>query len=191
MQAYDNNISNNLIYNCHKAGILVNLMDEQTLRESLKNRSIPFTIRGYSNPFDTVTGNTIVNIENRNSSLTLANHRGTYLETGLIDSNLYVSPNEKFHIRKISVSEKQKKVVWNTLEGWQEETGKDKNSTFFSPKVNGKKYPMSDIFINENDSNQMFKLDPKYEYIDLEGTILSDDIILEARKAKVVFYKLK
>ncbi len=191
--AYDNNILNNLVYGCQKTGIIINVINKHDLTNYLEGKDkLPFKLRGnVKAPYDTVTGNTIVCLKNLGSTLTVANHRGTELRPGLIDSNLYVSPNEKFHIQKITVSDIRKKVHWKTLEGWQKESGKDKNSVFFSPQKNGKEYPTPDIFINEGKEKQTFSLNPKFEYIDLEGNVIKDNITLEAGNAKVVFYKLK
>lgn len=67
--------------------------------------------------------------------------------------------------------------------------GLDKNSVFFVPEKDGVKYPFSSIFINESDNSETYELDPKYEYIDLNGDELLKDITLDARQAKVVFYR--
>jgi len=136
-----------------------------------------------------VTGNRIIIMKNLGKTIVIGNHRGTKLASGIIDNNIYVAPNEKFHIRTIRVDKDKKSEIWLTLQGWQQEMGLDMNSTFFEPEKDGVKYQFSDIFINENDYSKTLKLDPEYTYIDLQGNPLSKEITLDARQAKVVFYR--
>jgi hypothetical protein len=108
-----------------------------------------------------------------------------------MDKNTYVSLDEKFHIGRIRVDEDRKTVETFTLEGWQAEMGVDKNASFYVPEKDGKKYPYSDIFINEGNETKTFKLDPKYDYIGLDGKPIVNEPSVEAKEALVVFYKGK
>ncbi len=163
---------NNLVYGS-ESGLTINVLDDTCFA----NHS--------------ATGNKYIILENRGKTFVLANHRGTKINTGEIDRNLYVAPKEKFYIRLITVDKERKDESWLTLKGWQKEMNVDKNSEFFVPEKDGKTYPFSDIFINEGDIEKKFPLETKYNYIDLEGNVVKDEIKLKARQAKVVFYRVK
>jgi hypothetical protein len=124
-------------------------------------------------------------------TLNIANHMGTEINPGILDSNIYISPNEKFHIKKMVVKTDEKLTKDLTLKGWQKLSGQDKNSQLWVPGKGGQKYPFSDILINETDQDKTCQLDSKRQYISLNGNIIKDDIKLEAREAKVVFYRYK
>jgi parallel beta-helix repeat protein len=163
-------IKNNLVYGCEN-GIKI-IQKDWTV-------DVPHT----------VIGNTIICKKNLGTTLSLENHRGTKTNAGTIDKNTYVSLDEKFHIGRIRVDEDRKTVETFTLEGWQAEMGVDKNASFYVPEKDGKMYPYSDILVNETEGSKTFPLDPKYEYVDLDGNIVSKEITLSAKQAKVVFYK--
>lgn len=124
-------------------------------------------------------------------TLNIANHMGAEINPGILDSNIYISPNEKFHIKKMVVKTDEKLTKDLTLKGWQKLSGQDKNSQLWVPGKGGQKYPFSDILINETDQDKTCQLDSKRQYISLNGNIIKDDIKLEAREAKVVFYRYK
>jgi len=168
----ENVFKNNLIYGC-ESGLILNY--------SNKTANEPHTI----------INNRIVCLKNRGATLEKANHRG--VKTGEVHStkNIYVSPNEKFHIKKIIVDNERKTEYMYTLKGWQDESGVDQNSTHFVPERDGEKYPNSDIYINQESDTKRFSLNPKYEYIDLKGNALNGEINLDALDAMVVFYKAK
>jgi hypothetical protein len=189
----DVTVSNNIVTNV-KGGMMTNWATTRSVfKDNLvygANTGLTMTVldeKCFSN--HSATGNQFIITENLGSTLVIGNHRGTELNSGVIDNNFYVAPNEKFHIRTIRVDNDAKSVIWLTLQGWQKKMGLDKNSVFFVPENDGVKYPFSSIFINESDNSETYELDPKYEYIDLNGDELLKDITLDARQAKVVFYR--
>ncbi len=161
---------NNLVYGCDN-GIILNLTNK-TLDEP-----------------NSAVGNTIVCLQNKGATIVLANHRGVKIAAETVDDNIHVSPNEKFHIKKIIVDKERKTVYWYTLNGWQEEMGFGEKSTLFVPEKEDTAYPFSDIFVNETDEAKTYSLDPGYDYIDLQGNAVNNAVTLEPRQAKVVFYK--
>lgn len=165
-------VQNNLVYGC-ESGIKI-IQKDHTI-------DYPHSARG----------NTIVCLKNLGTTLSLENHRGIKTSVGEFDNNTYVSPNEKFHIKKIIVDKEKKSVDWYTLKGWQQEMKIAENSKFFSPEKEGDKYPFPDIYVNETNEDKTFKLDPNYAYIDLDGNIIENEIKLEPRDARVVFYRVK
>jgi hypothetical protein len=138
-----------------------------------------------------VVHNVFFNTYNRKSTLTVGARRGTRIEPGRIDSNYYISPNEKFHIRKGMLEQIRKTTLDLTLEGWQEESGQDLNSVFVTTEKDGKQFPKSKIFINETGKPQSFKLNPDFEYIDIYGNYIHKDVELQPRKCKIVLYRAK
>lgn len=138
-----------------------------------------------------ITRNQFILTGNMLHTTGLANHRGTMLEPGVIDSNLYSAPREKYHIKTMVVEEHQKLTRELTLAGWTNLYGHDKNSTLFVPEINGKKYQLSILHFNENDKEKEIVLDNKYEYINLEGEIIRANPILKPFEGIVLFYTLK
>jgi hypothetical protein len=138
-----------------------------------------------------VQNNFFVNVQNMKHTLNIANHIGADIDPGTFSNNTYISPNEKFHIKKMVVTANEKLTREVTLEGWQKLSGQDKNSQLWVPEKDGQEYPFSEIFINEEDTSKAFKLNPEFEYINLEGKQLSNEIIIEARDAMVVFYRVR
>lgn len=190
-------IENNIVINCG-AGILLNDKTRDcTVRNNVLygNQSTSLTIV-QAVKFDSlkhwITNNTFFNTKNRKSTLTLVNNRDTYIEPGYIDSNVYVSPNEMFHVKRIIVNpRKWKNTREYTLEGWQTEFGMDKNSRYLLPEKDGKQFPKSDIFINESDKPKTIQLSPDFEYIDIQGNYIRSDIVLDALQCKIVLYRAK
>jgi len=165
-------IKNNLLYGC-----------ESGVKIIQKNSTV-------DDPHSAI-GNTIICLINQGTTLSLENHRGIKTSTGTVDNNTYISPNEKFHIKKIIVDNERKTEYMYTLKGWQDELGVDKNANHFVTEKDGDRYPYSDIFVNEEDEIKTFTLDPEFEYMDLEGNALHNKVKIAAKDAVVVFYKAK
>ncbi len=190
-------IENNVVINCG-SGILLNdkTRDCKVINNvSYGNHNEALTIV-QSDKFDSlnhrITNNVFFNTQNRKSTLSLVNNRGTYIEPGYIDSNVYASPNEMFHVKRIIVKRKEwKNTREYTLDGWKEEFGQDKHSMYWSTEKDGKEFPKSKIFINESDQPQTIELNPDFEYVDINGDYISENIELQARGAKIVMYRVR
>jgi hypothetical protein len=189
-------IENNLVFNTGN-GITLN---SGTFRVVARNntcydtRTKSFGISqdtDMGNLHHNITNNVFFNKRNMKSTFSLENHQDTYLNPGYIDSNIYISPNEKFHLRKITVDNKWKNTREHTLEGWQETTGQDKNSVLMVPEKDGKTYPVSKLFVNESDEEKTYSLDPSYVYMDIYKEQVSGEITLPPRGHKILFYSLK
>ena len=189
-------IENNLVYNTNN-GIMLNT---GTFRVIARNntcydtRTKSFNISQDSdmgNLHHRVTNNVFFNKTNMKSTFSLENHQDTYLNPGYIDSNIYVSPIEKFHLKKITVDKEWKNTREFTLEGWRENTGQDKNSVFLIPEKDGKAYPVSKLFVNESDEEKTYPLDPSYIYMDIHEEHVTGEITLPPRGYKILFYSLK
>lgn len=190
-------IENNLVINCG-GGILLNdkTKDCKVRNNVLYGNNEASLSIVQSNQLDSlnhrITHNIFFNTHNRKSTLSLVNNRDTFIEPGYIDSNIYISPSEVFHIKRIIVDKnKWKNTREYTLEGWRSEFGHDSSSEFMAPEKEGKKYPGNDIFINESDKPKVIQLNPDLEYIDIHGNVLHEDIKLKAREYKIVFYQAK
>ncbi len=136
-----------------------------------------------------ITDNIFFNTENLGHTIAISSHKGKMANPGIIDHNLYVSPNEKYHIQTIEVVNDKKSTDEFTLKTWQEEMQQDKNSKLFVPVINGKEYPVSEIYINETDKSKSFKLNPALQYVDLEGNTYKNEVQIDARQAKILFYR--
>ena len=138
-----------------------------------------------------VIGNVFFNTYNRQSTLSLSCHRGVRIEPGRIDSNYYLSPKERFHVKRITVDKNWKTTREYTLEGWQEMSGQDQNSVFVEPQKDGVEYVKSKIFINEGDVDKTIELDPEMIYMDIDKNDITDKIVLPPRTCKILMYTKK
>ncbi len=199
LDARSNNftIENNVVINCG-GGILLN---DKTRDCKVQNNTLYANGQNalnivQSNQFDSlnhwVTNNILFNTTNRKSSLSLTNNRGTYISPGYIDSNIYASPNEVFHIKRIIVNDKKwKNTREYTLDGWKAEFDFGQNSMYWSKRNEGKEYPKSQIFINESNKPKKVKLNPGFEYLDMNGQIINNDFTLQPRGSKILMYRIK
>jgi parallel beta-helix repeat protein len=188
-------IENNIVVNCGGGILLNDKTRDCTVKNNVlyDNSNSALTIV-QSNQFNSldhkITNNTFFNTHNRKSNVSLVNNRGTRIEPGYIDSNTYVSPNEMFHIKRIIVEKsKWKNTREYTLEGWQEEFGQDKNSGFMVPVKDGKSFPKNEIFINESNNPVIIQLNPDFEYVDVHGKQIENEIYLNALEGKILLYR--
>ena len=188
-------IENNIVVNCG-GGILLNDKTRDCIVKNniiYGNSSSSLTVvqsNFFNNLNHRIIKNVFFNTQNRKSTLSLINNHGTYVEPGHIDSNLYVSPNEMFHIKRSIVEiNKWKNTREYTLEGWKEEFNKDYHSTFLIPEKDGHPFPKSDVFINESNKTKIIKLHSDMEYMDLQGNSLNDELMLDPMESKILIYR--
>ncbi|MFW5872569.1 MAG: right-handed parallel beta-helix repeat-containing protein [bacterium] len=138
-----------------------------------------------------VTQNTFCAVDYQKQNIFLSSAAGPEFKPGIIDSNLYISLFEKFHLKKMTVHEKNlKRIEECTFEAWQEQTGYDKNShvVINSGKPNSLN---STIFINEYMEPKVFELEADKLYKDLEGNLIEGQIEVEPFSAKILIFELK
>ncbi len=176
------------------------LLNDQTFRNTVQHNicydnksAMAFSEwkRPHSNYGNTCINNLFVTLSPYHHTLSVGNHRDTVIDPGIIDKNKHISLIEKFHIHFVKVEDHRKLIQNLTLEGWKKLTPYSEQSTFFNPTKHNPKYPLSKIFINETNDQQHIELDDQFDYIDADGNVLDKAIVLNSRKAKVVFYKKK
>jgi parallel beta-helix repeat protein len=189
-------IENNLVVNCGGGILLNDKTRDCTVRHNVlygNNYAAGLSIV-QAEKFDSlnhwVTKNILFNTQNRKSTLSLINNRGTRINPGYLDSNMFVSPSEKFHIKEITVDKEWKNTREYTLEGWMVAYGNKKN-VFFTAEKNGEEFQRNEIFINDSNEPKTIELNPRFEYIDLGKKNLTAKIVLPPRGHKIVFYRSK
>ncbi len=190
-------IENNIVVNCG-GGILLN----DKTRDCIVKNNIIYGNSGssltvvqsnfFNNLNHRIIKNVFFNTQNRKSTLSLVNNHGTEVEPGFIDSNLYASPNEMYHIKRIIVEKgRWKNTREYTLTGWQEEFKQDEKSVFIAPEKNKKSFPQSELFINESTKPKVISLNPDFEYIDIYGNDVRNNLQLNGMKGKILFYRTR
>ncbi len=188
----DFTIENNIITNTG-AAILLNT---ETYRNTVKNNlcynnKTGMSISAHENFGNHVSKNTFIVLKSLTHTLSIANHKDTIINPGILNHNVYVSPAEKFHIKLLHVEDERKLIQEVTLNGWQNISGQDQQSVFFNPDKLEPNYPLSKIFINESNATKTYNLDEHFEYIDIKGNKINKILVLDAKKAQVVFYQKK
>ncbi|MFP4060610.1 MAG: hypothetical protein ACLFUC_09030 [Bacteroidales bacterium] len=190
-------IENNIVVNCG-GGILLN----DKTRDCVVRNNVVYG-NNYSGALNVVqnnqldslnhsiSNNILFNTQNMNSTMALTNNSGTSIVPGRIDSNLFVSPNEKFHIKEVKVDDEWKNTREYTVEGWGKDYKQEGNRFFSMDDIDGDADYRSDIFINETGKPREVQLNPRFEYIDLEGEYQEEILTLPPRGSKILFYKAK
>jgi len=184
-------VENNIVVNCG-AGILLN----DKTRDCIVRNNILYGNHEealeivQSNQFNNlghlVENNIFFNTINRKSTLVLTNNRETKIEPGIIRNNIYVSPDEMFHIKMVKVEKgKWKNTREYTLEGWQEEFGNGADASFI--EVNKKEgYLGSNILINDTENIMVKKPEPGIIWKDLYDNVIPTPLSLTPGEAIII-----
>ncbi|MFW6327528.1 MAG: hypothetical protein ACOC2F_04375, partial [Bacteroidota bacterium] len=112
----------------------------------------------------------------------------TEFDPGFLDSNIYVSPNEKYHIKKETMEEGCKVTRNYTFNAWQENSDNDKHSEFIDLDYHTKTM----LLANDELEEKTFSLEDHLVYTTLKGKkIEGNEVTLQPFKAKILIYKLK
>lgn len=129
--------------------------------------------------------NTLYNTFNLKHTLSMLHTYGPDFDPVSLDSNLYVSPFEQYHIVKTTVHGERKQTNEYTLKAWQKETGHDQYSTFIHVEDGNR----SQIFINDTHYNKTFDLDEGYTWVTLDKSNIADSIIVKPFESLILNYK--
>lgn len=133
------------------------------------------------------TNNIVFNTLNMHPTLKLLHTYEPEFNPGIIDSNIYASPNEMYHIYYTTMEDGCKNIRQYTLEAWQNKTKYDANSTFiYIPSDTKYKY-----FVNDGEAEKSIDLESNREYTTLEGEKVSGNLRLKPYTAQILLYRLK
>lgn len=133
---------------------------------------------------NTCTNNILFNTYNLGHTLSLKHTYEPDFYPGIIDSNVYVSPNEKYHIKKETMEEGCKIIREYTFDAWSDAVEHDQNSRYVESTFGTK----SIAFVNGKNKIREFDLDENLKYTDLEGKSVSGKVIVEPFTAKILMY---
>ncbi len=190
-RAHDISVLNNVV---HDAGSGIHVNDgsyNNTLRGNVlyANRvGISFAEFSKSNDVlcenNTCTKNIIFNTHNLNHTLSLKHTYEPDFNPGIIDSNLYVSPYEVYHLKKETMEEGCKVIKEHTFESWKKKTVHDQNSMFVDAGPESK----SILLTNKNDKAKTIPLDDSLKYKDLHGKRMKGNVVLQPYESKILLY---
>ncbi len=171
--SYDNEIFNNILYGNYKAALSFAEWNEFRLPAVNQN--------------NVAYNNILFNTYNLKHSLTFLHTYKPEFDPVDLDSNIYASPNEKYHIKFSTVDDGCKTTKEYDFKSWQENSGEDKNSTFIEiPKAYS-----YDIYVNKKDTAVSRSLNPKNQYYNLKFKKIDNTIELSPYSAKILLHKLK
>ncbi len=133
------------------------------------------------------TNNLVFNTLNMHPTLRLQHTYAPEFNPGIIDSNLYASPMEVYHIYYTTIQEGCKNIRQYTLEAWQKASQFDAHSTFINIP-SGTQY---EYFVNDGDTDKSIDLESNKEYKTLQGENIKGNLRLEPYSAKILLYNLK
>jgi parallel beta-helix repeat protein len=190
-RAHDIAVLNNVV---HDAGSGIHVNDgsyNNTLRGNVlyANRvGISFAEFSKSNGVycenNTCTQNIIFNTRNLKHTLSLKHTYEPDFYPGIIDSNLYVSPYEVYHLKKETMEEGCKIIKEHSFESWTNKTVHDQNSRF----VNAGPESKSILLTNKNGMAKTFPLKDAMEYRDLHGNAVRNRVVLQPYSSKILMY---
>lgn len=131
--------------------------------------------------------NIIFNTFNIKHTLVLKHTYQDHFIPGEIDSNIYASPNEVFHIKYETMESGYKNIKEYTFKSWQKRNIMDINSKFI--EIN--KEDKYEIFINESMCKEKtITLKKGISHKDIYGNSVNDTIKLPPLSSKILIYKL-
>ncbi len=134
------------------------------------------------------TNNIFFNTYNLHHTLSMKHTYKPEFDPGFLDSNIYVSPNEKYHIKKETMEEGCKVTRNYTFNAWQENSDNDKHSEFIDLDYHTKTM----LLANDELEEKTFSLEDHLVYTTLKGEkIEGNEVTLQPFKAKILIYKLK
>ncbi|MFW6219120.1 MAG: right-handed parallel beta-helix repeat-containing protein [Bacteroidota bacterium] len=168
--AFDNILKNNTLYG-NKTGI--------SFAEFSKNNGV--LCEG-----NTCTNNILFNTYNLGHTMTLKHTYESDFTPGIIDSNVYVSPNEMYHIKKETMENGCKITREFTFEAWIDTVKHDQQSRFVETPFGTK----SVSFVNTQDKELEIILDENIIYKDMNGNSVAGKIKLAPFSSKILMYIL-
>ncbi|MFW5710222.1 MAG: right-handed parallel beta-helix repeat-containing protein, partial [Bacteroidota bacterium] len=133
------------------------------------------------------TNNVMFNTMNLHPTLFLQHGYQDTFNPAYIDSNIYASPYEKFHIVKETVVDGLKHTRAHTLNSWQRETIHDKNSKALDIDWKSKTF----YLVNETPREKTFYLDDNLYYNTLDGDSVTGSIVLKAYSVQILWFKIE
>ncbi len=171
--AYKNKINNNVLYGNKKA---------LSFAQWGNGRFLTVCEDNYA------TNNIFFNNYNLHHTVSMKHTYKPEFDPGLLDSNIYVSPNEKYHIKKETMEDECKVTRNYTFKAWQENSDDDKDSEFIDLDFNTKTM----LLVNDELEEKTFSLEDHLVYTTLKGEkIEGNEVTLQPYKGKILIYKLK
>ncbi len=167
--AFNNTIKGNTLYG-NKKELSFAEWNEQRLKAVCENNY--------------ATNNILFNIFNLHHTLSIKHTYKPDYNPGYIDSNIYASPNEKYHIKKETMEEGCKITRNYTFEAWQENSDNDAHSEFipFDHNTN------SLILVNEEVNEKIFKLKKNIKYKTIHGETVQGEVTIPGFGAMILVY---
>ncbi|MFW5710017.1 MAG: hypothetical protein ACOCXW_00960, partial [Bacteroidota bacterium] len=130
------------------------------------------------------TNNILFNTNNLGHTLSIKHTYKPDHDPGYIDSNIYVSPFEKYHVEKETMEEGCKITRNYTFATWQENSDNDEHSVFIPLDVNSK----SIILVNEGVNEKTFILKKGIIYKTVHGETVQDKVTIPAFGSMILMY---
>jgi len=128
--------------------------------------------------------NIMFNTYNLKYTLSLMHTYEPKFNPAQLDSNTYVSPNEKYHIRLQTMNDGYKNTKDFTLKAWKEFSGQDGNSVFIDLKSSVK----HELFTNDQPTTKTIALNKKYTYYTLDNEKV-ESIELKPYHSQILYYE--
>jgi parallel beta-helix repeat protein len=170
--SYNNSITGNILYGNKKA---ISFAEWNWKR-------LPMVCKDNS-----CKNNVLFNTLNLHHTLSIQHTYKPEYDPGEIDSNLYASPKEQYHIKKLTVEDGCKHTREYTLQAWQNNSNDDANSSFAEIGPETK----SLFLVNEKSTKKEFQLEKNLKYTCLKGHEYTDKIELEPYSAQILLYRFE
>ena len=168
--AFDNILKNNTLYG-NKTGI--------SFAEFSKSNGV--LCKG-----NTCTNNILFNTYSLGHTISLKHTYESDFVPGVIDSNVYVSPNEKYHIKKETMEGGCKITREFTFDAWIDTVDHDHSSRYIKTEFGTK----SVSFVNDQEEEIVIILDKNINYVDINGNSVKGSFKLPAYAFRVLLYVL-
>ncbi len=136
---------------------------------------------------NTCVNNIVFNTHNIKHTLSLKHTYEPDFNPGIIDSNIYVSPYEVYHIKKETMEQGCKIIREHTFDSWVKNTIHDNNSRFVDAGTETK----SILLVNKTDEEKEFPLEKSIDYIDLNNEVIKNEVRLKPFTSKILLFRFE
>ncbi len=134
------------------------------------------------------TNNIFFNTYNLHHTVSMMHTFKPEFDPGYIDSNIYASPNEQYHIKKETMEDGCKVTRNYTFKAWQANSDNDKHSEFLDMEFHTKTL----LLVNGELEEKTFPLEDHLVYTTLKGEkIEGNEVSIQPYEAEILIYKLK